>query len=339
MLNRVYRLVAPRQFEPVEVEVTLSDQVIVRPTYLSLCNADIRYYTGSRAPEVLAKKLPMALVHEGVGEVLFDPTNTFSAGELVVMLPNQAHEENSCVAENYLRTSEFCGSGVDGFMQEYLFLPLERVLALPADIAPECAAFTELLSVAHQAIARFQKTAHAQRDTLGVWGDGNVGYLVALLLKILEPTSRIVVFGKNPAKLADFTFVDEVCLVANANRMSVDHAFECVGGSGSIDAIDQIIDVIEPEGTISLLGVTEQQVPINTRMVLEKGLRLVGNSRSSREDFEAVIKLYHAHPEVADYLRALVYDVVPVQTVRQMSDAFELDIRKPMGKVVMAWNA
>ncbi len=339
MLNRVYRLVAPRQFEPVEVEVTLADQVIVRPTYLSLCNADIRYYTGSRAPEVLAKKLPMALVHEGVGEVLYDPTNTFESGQLVVMLPNQAHEQNACVSENYLRSSEFCGSGTDGFMQEYMFLPHERVLALPADIAPECAAFTELLSVAHQAVARFQKTAHACRRTLGVWGDGNVGYLVALLLKIMEPASRVVVFGKNPTKLADFTFVDDVCLIADAASVSVDHAFECVGGTGAMDAIDQIIDVIEPEGTISLLGVTEQHVPINTRMVLEKGLRLVGNSRSSREDFEAVIALYQSHPEVVEYLRALVYDVVSVQTVRQMSDAFELDIRKPAGKIVMAWNA
>ncbi len=339
MFNRVYRLVSPRQFEPVEVEMTLGDQVIVRPTYLSLCNADLRYYTGSRAPEVLASKLPMALVHEGVGEVLFDPTNTFSSGELVVMLPNQANEENAHVAENYLRTSSFCGSGTDGFMQEYVSLPKERVIALPADIAPECAAFTELLSVAHQAIARFQATAHGCRETLGVWGDGNVGYLVSLLLKIMMPNSRVIVFGKNPAKLADFTFVDDVCLVANAHNLSVDHAFECVGGSGAADAIDQIIDVIEPEGTVSLLGVTEQYVPINTRMVLEKGLRLVGNSRSAREDFMAVIDLYRKHPEVMDYLRVLVYDVVPVQTVRQMSDAFELDIRKPMGKVVMAWNA
>ena len=55
----------------------------------------------------------------------------------------------------------------------------------------------------------------------------------------------------------------------------VDHAFECAGGEGSVAAIEQIIDRIN-RGTVSLLGVSENNVPINTRMVLEKGLRLFG---------------------------------------------------------------
>ena len=43
MLNCVYRLIAPRSFEPVQVEVPDDlAQVIVRPTYLSICNADMR---------------------------------------------------------------------------------------------------------------------------------------------------------------------------------------------------------------------------------------------------------------------------------------------------------
>ena len=45
------------------------DHVIIRPTHLSICNADQRYYQGTRDPEVLAKKLPMALIHEGIGVV------------------------------------------------------------------------------------------------------------------------------------------------------------------------------------------------------------------------------------------------------------------------------
>lgn len=57
---------------------------------------------------------------------------------------------------------------------------------------------------------------------------------------------------------------------------------------------------------MSLLGVSENNVPINTRMVLEKGLRLFGSSRSGREDFEKTVELYREHPEVLDYLAALV---------------------------------
>lgn len=39
--------------------------------------------------------------------------------------------------------------------------------------------------------------------------------------------------------------------------LKVDHAFECVGGRGSEAAINQIIDYIQPQGTISLMGVSE----------------------------------------------------------------------------------
>ena len=74
MLNTVYRLTAPRHFEVEFNEIDLfGEQVVVRPTHLSICNADQRYYQGKRAPEVLAKKLPMALIHEGIGEVVYDP--------------------------------------------------------------------------------------------------------------------------------------------------------------------------------------------------------------------------------------------------------------------------
>ncbi|SUM34962.1 zinc-binding dehydrogenase [Staphylococcus gallinarum] len=46
-----------------------------------------------------------------------------------------------------------------------------------------------------------------------------------------------------------------------------------------------MIDLISPEGSISLLGVSEYGVEINTRMVLEKGLTLFGSSRSGAQDF------------------------------------------------------
>ena len=111
MLNTVYRLTAPRTIEPVVVSQDTTDKVIVRPTHLSICNADQRYYQGTRSKEVLAKKLPMALIHEGIGRVVSDNVGTFQPGDIVVMLPNAPTEQDEFIAENYLRSSRFCGSG------------------------------------------------------------------------------------------------------------------------------------------------------------------------------------------------------------------------------------
>ena len=115
---------------------------------------------------------------------------------------------------------------------------------------------------------------------IGVWGDGNLGYITSLLLKKMLPETKICVFGVNEYKLNDFSFVDETYLVSDIPEdLELDHAFECVGGAASAKAINQIIDYIHPEGTISILGVSEDLAPINTRMVLEKGLRIFGSWR------------------------------------------------------------
>lgn len=49
MLNTVYQLKRPRQFEVAFKEMEIDkEQVIVRPTRLSICHADQRYYQGAR---------------------------------------------------------------------------------------------------------------------------------------------------------------------------------------------------------------------------------------------------------------------------------------------------
>ncbi len=259
MINQVYRLVSERQFEVANVDESLTgDVVVVRPTHLSICAADQRYYTGSRGKEMLSKKLPMALIHEGVGEVVYDATKEFKPGTKVVMIPNTPFENDPVIAENYLRSSKFRSSGYDGLMQDYVFMRRDRVVALPDDINMKVAAFSELISVAVHAILRFEGKSNANRESFGVWGDGNLGFITSLLLKNWYPDSKVYIFGKTPYKLDFFSFVDGAYAIDDVPAdLVIDQAFECAGGMGSQYAVSQIIDVIKPEGTISLLGVSE----------------------------------------------------------------------------------
>ena len=118
MLNTIYRLVRPRQFEIVFDDITMDDRILVRPTHLSICNADQRYYQGKRSEDILRQKLPMALIHEGIGKVIYDPSGQFQVGEKVVMIPNVPSEQDDIIGENYRRSSKFRGSSLNGFMQE-----------------------------------------------------------------------------------------------------------------------------------------------------------------------------------------------------------------------------
>ena len=300
MINTVYRLAAARKFEIAFEDIELfGENTIVRPTHLSICNADMRYYLGTRDAKVMAEKLPMALIHEGVGEVVFDPTGKFNTGDKVAMVPNMPVEENDVIAENYIRSSKFCGSTMDGFLQEYVSISPNRLVLLPQNINMNVAAFTEIVSVSVHAIDRFDKIAHSCRRRIGVWGDGNLGYITSLFIKKMFPETEVYIFGTTHDKLAYFTFADGTFLVNEIPKdFWVDHAFECVGGNGSPVAIEQIIATVMPEATVSILGVSEYPVPINTRMILEKGLRFFGSSRSGVKDFEKTVELYEKYPEI-----------------------------------------
>lgn len=340
MLNTVYRLVAPRRFEVEFNDIDLhSGQIVVRPTHLSICHADQRYYQGVRPAEVLKQKLPMALIHEGIGEVVYDPTGTFQCGDSVIMIPNTPTQEDDVIAENYLRSSKFRASGFDGFMQEHVALDPDRVVPLDPSIDKIVAAFTELVSVSVHAIRRFDSIAHKRRNVVGIWGDGNLGYITAIFFKAMFPETKLYIFGVDQEKMSQFSFADDTFAVTDIPEdLLVDHAFECVGGAASQKAIDQIIDHIQPEGTISILGVSEYPVPINTRMVLEKGLRIFGSSRSGRADFLKTVELYAKHPEIIGYLSNIVGAQIEVRTIKDMNLAFETDIHKSIGKTIMIWN-
>ena len=111
-----------------------------------------------------------------------------------------------------------------------------------------------------------------------------------------------------------------------------------MGGTGSQDAVNQIIDIINPEGTISLAGVSENFVNINTRMILERGLRLFGSSRSGRADFVDTVDFLENNKKGVSYLLNLVGDVIDVKGIPDIHRAFDSDITRRIGKTVMIWN-
>ncbi len=339
MINQVYRLTSPGIIDVACTVPDIKNSVLLRPLYMSVCKADQRYYLGNRSKEALKAKLPMALIHECVAKVEFDPTGNFKPGEIVVPVPNTPTEDDDVIAENYRLTSHFCSSGYDGFLRDYIDIDPGRLVRVPEGVDLKIAAFAELISVAVHAVSRFDKFSHSRKNAIGVWGDGNVGFITALILKAVYPDSKLYVFGTVYEKLAYFSFADGTFHVDNVPAdLMVDHAFECVGGEASRYAVAQIIDHINPEGSIGLMGVSESPVGINTRMVLEKGLNLFGSSRSGVADFERTMQILSANPNAIAYLENLVGEVVSVRSIADIHKAFASDISRSFGKTIIKWE-
>lgn len=338
MINRVYRLVAPKRFEICFLDQTLTeDRVYVKPTYMAICAADQRYYLGLRPKEVLDKKLPMSLIHEAIGEVVFDLKGEYKKGDRVVMIPNTPSLESDIIKENYLPKTKFRSSGYDGFMQSAIPMRRDRIIKLGDMVKSETASFTEMFSIPFSILDEFEKAAHCIRDSFGVWGDGNIGFVTALVLKKKYPNSKVYVIGKDREKLNYFSFIDEVYDASELPEgFKVDHAFECCGGKYSEAAINQIIDYIGPQGVIGLLGVSENPPMINTRMVLEKGLTLIGSSRSGYNDFKRAVDMLE-DVETNNYLNTIISEIVEVNKIDDINRAFDSDATNKF-KTVLKWN-
>ncbi|WJH36123.1 alcohol dehydrogenase catalytic domain-containing protein [Paenibacillus aurantius] len=322
--SRAYRLVQPHEVVETALEHELREwEVAVEPTLGSICHADLRYFSGQRRPEALKKKLPMALIHEGIGTIVESGTSDREIGQRVVVVPNiqgyllngTAQEEccPSCQdtrnsqGSNYCQKGRFLGSGFDGIAQSRLVVPSASAIPVPDEVPDEIAVLTELSSVSYQALHHVKDLLPTARVV--VFGDGPVGYLAAAMLHHVYGVSedRLTVFGAVPEKLGQFDFatrhlVQEYDFSAGG---LYDVALECTGGRFSESAINQAIDVLKPGGHLILMGVTEERVPINTRDVLEKGLTLRGSSRSSIEDFLPVLEAMK-DPRCQDTLRKLL---------------------------------
>ncbi|MGL6197844.1 MAG: alcohol dehydrogenase catalytic domain-containing protein [Lachnospiraceae bacterium] len=338
MINTRYKLTTPYVIETFCESLDLKgEEVLVRPEMLSICKADMRYFFGTRDAEVLNKRLPLVLIHEAVGTVLYDQKNRFMRGQKVVLLPNKPGIENEC-EENYRLDSLFCSSRADGFMQEIVSLP-ENQLVTYENIPINLAAYVEFISVGAHALRSYQKRKVSEPRRVGVWGDGGLGYIMCVLLKHYYPETHVTLIGVNPEKLSMFQFIDRTCRVdeLDLEKTQFDDVFECVGGQSSGKAISQMIDTIKPEGIITLLGVSEEPVPILTRMVLEKGITLIGRSRSTRVDFEEVVSILSENETVKNRLLLLVSEEMAINNINDISIAFE-QAKMVDFKVVMKWN-
>ncbi len=337
MISYIYQLIKPKvisiKYKNIDVN---TGRVIVRPEYMSICHADGRYYFGLRDAAILRKKLPMALIHECMGRVVYCPDNSFKIGEKVVMIPNAPGVEVCGEYENYRLDSVFSSSGADGFMREFVDLPAERLVSCEG-IKPQVAAMSEFVTIPFHAAARFERAVQTNVGKIGIWGDGGLGYLTALVLKHKFPKAKICVIGMDETKLSMFSFVNETYLADKLpDGFRVDHAFECCGGNGSYYAIKQIIDTINPQGTLMLMGVTEDEVPIATRMVLERGLTLVGCSRSGRTDFENTVK-FLSDKKVQNRVERIISETVEINCIEDIYKSFEKDLVNPF-KTVLKWN-
>lgn len=348
MLTKGFKIVSPKRFEVDIEQVPYKEGYsIIKIDNGCICKADLRYYLGNRDSRVLGLKYPMRLLHEATGTIIKCKDNRFKVGDKVVLVPNVVKKCDICendfcndetLGENYCPTAKFASSNADGFSAEIISYPTDSLVKIPDDDdIIEVAVFSELISVAMAAMRRIKIE---ENNTIAIWGDGVVGYILASSIKVLYPKCKLVIVGKNIEKINSFPtdlkydIVDE----KQIKRTKIDIAFECVGGEASSSAINQIIDCIKIGGKIVLTGVAENDILINTRKILEKGLTITGSTRSTKKDFEKSIELLKIN-EYRNSIKQLITEKVEIRNIVDYYNAFEeANKNRKLGKSILYFN-
>lgn len=346
MFTNIFKVTSPGVIEEfIDTVEGMENQVLVKVDVMAICKADIRYYLGMREKSVLEHKYPLAPIHEAVGHVLKDPTGTFKKGDKVILIPNSVDERyytddsnrrcyRNDLGENYYPKAVFRSSSADGFLRNYYTCSPDLLVKYDESVSPHLAVFSELLSVASAALRRID---FDEVQKLALFGDGIMAYIVYIMLMNDHPNLDLTVFGVDGQKLGCF----KKAKTAKADEYKgdkFDTLIECVGGYFSENAINSMIDLAIPGADLILMGVSEDKVGINTRLILEKGLSLKGVTRSTRKDFEHVASILNKK-EVQDDLSLMVLSVNTIGSVIDVYKCFEADInnRTLIGKNIMVW--
>ena len=344
MFINIFKVTSPGVIEEFIDCVELDGQsVLVKVDTMAICKADIRYFLGNRDINVLNHKYPLAPIHEAVGKVIKDPTGTFKPGDKVILVPNSVDEgfkdrsNRRCLrpdlGDNYYPKATFRSSTADGFLRNF-YTCSPDLLVKYDDTDPAIAVFSELLSVAHAAIRRINFN---EVEKMALFGDGIMAYITYIMLVNNYPNLDLTVFGIDDNKLASFKKA-KTAKVESYQGEKFDTLIECVGGKFSETAINQMIDLAIPGADLILMGVSEEKIAINTRVVLDKGLSLKGVTRSNKGDFEFVANMLK-NKEVINDLSIMVLSKSKINSVNDIYKCFEEDINNKtlIGKNLMYW--
>lgn len=346
MLGRSFKIVEPRRFDLYVDDIVYSeDEAIVKIEYAAICKADLRYYLGMRDKRTLGFKYPMNLLHEAVGTIISDKTNSFEIGDKVILVPNIILKSRDkclhCVCDdinlgdNYCPQAIFASSNYNGFSREYINYPVENLIKIPDEVESSIATFSELISVAVSAYRRLNLLGS---ETIGIWGDGILGYIFSVTFKNIH-NGKIIAIGKHEEKLSEFP-VHSYYQVGDKkiNNEDILIAYECVGGNSSSFAINEIIDNILVGGKVVLAGVAEDAIPINTRKILEKGISIYGANRSKVTDFEKAIILLKDENFRQD-ISKLILNEIQIRNIVDYYEAFEFELNnKKLGKNILCFD-
>ncbi|RUU00823.1 zinc-binding dehydrogenase [Mesorhizobium sp. M7A.T.Ca.TU.009.02.1.1] len=277
--------------------------VKLRVDAAGICGSDLHNFrTGqwiSRSPSTAGHELTGTVTAIGAG------VDAFAIGDRVVADSRfwcgdcaQCHGGRRHLCASLGFVGEVC----DGGFAEQAVLPARLLHIIDAGLDERVAAMAEPLAVALHAVRRLPKTA----GSVLVVGCGPIGGLAALLLSRTF-AGTVLVADRNQARSARVSQVTGARIV-DLNRDAVAAAtanaplLAAIEATGSVAALNQLLGVVDPGGTIAMVGIFHGRLDIDPNTLVEREIGLLGCHAFADELPEAVRML----GELSEPLLALI---------------------------------
>src|SRR3990170_799016 len=274
--------------------VPQAGEALVRVERVGICGTDLHIYQGH-----LDHRVPRGGVigHETFGGVGGPPGGGGAGGGARVVVEPLwfCGACRACrMGASYLCYGlKVLGVDLPGGMQEYWAVPAARLLKVPPTLADDHAALVEPLAVATHDVRRAQVQAG---DRVLVFGGGPIGTLIALVAR--QRGADVAVAEVNPFRLGlletfGLTTVGPDIDVERFTRdwtggEGVDVAFEVTGNPA---AARVVTDVVRVWGTVSIVAIHAEPIPVNLYALFARELNVHGARLYAREDWEEAIRL------------------------------------------------
>jgi len=292
-------------------------QALLRVKRVGICGTDLHIFQGH-----LDHRVPKGGIigHETFGEVAQAPAGSgFKTGDRVVVEPLQfCGQCRACrMGASYLCYGlKVLGVDLPGGMQEYWTVDAARLLRVPDALSDDHAALIEPLAVATHDVRR---AAVKRDDTVLVFGGGPIGALIALVSR--QRGARVVVAEVNRHRLEILNALG--LETVGPDRDPVKFATEWTGGTGVDVAFEvsghpaaarAVTDVVRVWGTVSIVAIHAEPVPVNLYQMFARELHMHGARLYAREDWEEAI---HLAAGGAVPVAPLVSRKIPLEALQQ----------------------
>jgi threonine dehydrogenase-like Zn-dependent dehydrogenase len=313
------------------------NSVLVKIGYASICGSDEHVFRGDFHPRTT---LPFIQGHEFAGTIVDTGKNIkkVKTGDRVAVDPifwcgkcaacEKGHHQ-ACA------TLKLLGIDTDGGFGEYVAAQEFMLYKVPSSISDRDAALVEVFSIGFHACNR---SGIGKTDTAAIFGAGKVGqvllqaamnrtqgklFIVDLLTERLTMAKRACP-GVETINASTENPVDRIRELTQGR--GVDVAFEAVGHAhpvqGQNPPVRQCVQAIRQGGTVCVLGLSDEPVPLVMKELIWKEAKLI-TSRVTAGEFAETIRMMKKRKLKPE---AIVTDEFPASMAQK---AFELLEREP----------